>query len=161
VDIIPGLGRDTSEADRLQNVAFCRRGYLPNRSDAPTAPVASLHLSCLRFRCCLARMCLLGAIFVVDTWCARYGDVPQQLSAAKVSARLVVPNDILANHCAQLWAIMLRNSSELFIHQCMSRKFLDCIEDTITKSTTSPVVKERMLNVLAAAAYASAPRTPT
>ncbi|TFY58730.1 hypothetical protein EVJ58_g6235 [Rhodofomes roseus] len=56
---------------------------------------------------------------------------------------------------ARLWAIMLRNSSAVFTHQCASRKFLDTLEDTITSSRTSPVVRERLLEVLAAAAYAS------
>ncbi|GBE87135.1 hypothetical protein SCP_1003820 [Sparassis crispa] len=56
---------------------------------------------------------------------------------------------------ARLWAIMLRNSSEIFIWQCTSRKFLDTLEDVITSSRTSPVVRERLLEVLAAAAYAS------
>ncbi|KAH9834382.1 uncharacterized protein C8Q71DRAFT_768478 [Rhodofomes roseus] len=56
---------------------------------------------------------------------------------------------------ARLWAIMLRNSSAVFTHQCASRKFLDTLEDVITSSRTSPVVRERLLEVLAAAAYAS------
>ncbi|KAH9948467.1 hypothetical protein B0H21DRAFT_733432 [Amylocystis lapponica] len=56
---------------------------------------------------------------------------------------------------ARLWAIMLRNCSEVFIWQCASRKFLDTLEDVITSSRTSPVVRERLLEVLAAAAFAS------
>ncbi|KAH9916215.1 uncharacterized protein B0H18DRAFT_1038853 [Fomitopsis serialis] len=56
---------------------------------------------------------------------------------------------------ARLWAIMLRNSSAVFTHQCTSRKFLDTLEDVVTSSRTSPVVRERLLEVLAAAAYAS------
>ncbi|OBZ74920.1 TOM1-like protein 2 [Grifola frondosa] len=67
----------------------------------------------------------------------KYAEPPAQLSAAR------------------LWAIMLRNSSELFIHQCTSRKFLDTLEDVISSSRTSPVVRERLLEVLGAAAYAS------
>jgi hypothetical protein len=55
----------------------------------------------------------------------------------------------------QLWAIMLRNSSELFVNQCMKSKFVDTLEDVITSQRTSPVVRERLLDVLAAAAYAS------
>ena len=47
----------------------------------------------------------------------------------------------------------------MFVQQCMSRKILDALEDVITKGSTSPVVKERLLDVLAAAAYASQPRT--
>ncbi|KZV63547.1 hypothetical protein PENSPDRAFT_207928 [Peniophora sp. CONT] len=53
---------------------------------------------------------------------------------------------------------MLRNASDVFVQQCMSRKFLDALEDVLTKGSTSPVVKERLLDVLAAAAYASQPR---
>ena len=50
---------------------------------------------------------------------------------------------------------MLRNSSEIFISQSTSRKFLDTIEDLLSSSRTSPVVRERLLEVVAAAAYAS------
>lgn len=50
---------------------------------------------------------------------------------------------------------MLRNSSEIFISQSTSRKFLDVIEDLLSSSRTSPVVRERLLEVVAAAAYAS------
>ncbi|KAH8977421.1 hypothetical protein EDB92DRAFT_1917348 [Lactarius akahatsu] len=67
----------------------------------------------------------------------KYGEAPQQLSAAR------------------LWAIMLRNSSEIFVHQCMKSKFMDTLEDVLTSQRTSPVVRERLLDVLAAAAYAS------
>ncbi|KAJ3753166.1 hypothetical protein EV360DRAFT_53908 [Lentinula raphanica] len=57
---------------------------------------------------------------------------------------------------ARLWAIMLRNSSDVFITQCTSRKFLDTLEDLLTSTgRTSPVVRERVMDVLAAAAYAS------
>jgi len=50
---------------------------------------------------------------------------------------------------------MLRNSSELFVHQCAKGKFLDTLEDVLASHRTSPVVRERLLDVLAAAAYAS------
>ena len=50
---------------------------------------------------------------------------------------------------------MLRNSSELFVHQCAKSKFLDTLEDVLNSQRTSPVVRERLLDVLAAAAYAS------
>jgi hypothetical protein len=50
---------------------------------------------------------------------------------------------------------MLRNSSELFVHQCGKNKFLDTLENVLTSQRTSPVVRERLLDVLAAAAYAS------
>ncbi|KAF8130904.1 hypothetical protein K438DRAFT_1999190 [Mycena galopus ATCC 62051] len=58
---------------------------------------------------------------------------------------------------ARLWAIMLRNCSETFISQCTSRKFLGAVEDLLTSSRTAPVVRERVMDVLAAAAYASEP----
>lgn len=50
---------------------------------------------------------------------------------------------------------MLRNSSELFISHSMARKFLDTLEDLLVSPRTSPVVRERLLDVVAAAAYAS------
>jgi hypothetical protein len=67
----------------------------------------------------------------------KYAEPPAQLSAAR------------------LWAIMLRNSSEIFMQQIMSRKFLDTLEEVLTSSRTSPVVRERLMDVLAAVAYAS------
>ena len=50
---------------------------------------------------------------------------------------------------------MLRNSTDVFISQSMSRKFLETLEDLLSSSRTSPVVRERLLEVVAAAAYAS------
>lgn len=41
------------------------------------------------------------------------------------------------------------------MHQCAKGKFLDTLEDVLTSQRTSPVVRERLLDVLAAAAYAS------
>jgi len=41
------------------------------------------------------------------------------------------------------------------VHQCAKSKFLDTLEDVLTSQRTSPVVRERLLDVLAAAAYAS------
>lgn len=67
----------------------------------------------------------------------KYGEPPAQLSAAR------------------LWAIMLRNSTDVFISQSMSRKFLETLEDLLSSTRTSPVVRERLLEVVAAAAYAS------
>ncbi|KAJ7279148.1 hypothetical protein C8J57DRAFT_154703 [Mycena rebaudengoi] len=62
---------------------------------------------------------------------------------------------------ARLWAIMLRNSSDTFISQSTSRKFLDTLEDLLTSARTSPVVRERVMDVLAAAAYASGTKKDT
>ncbi|EAU87566.2 hypothetical protein CC1G_11875 [Coprinopsis cinerea okayama7 len=59
---------------------------------------------------------------------------------------------------AKLWAIMLRNSTDVFIHQSRSRKFLDTIEGILKNPQTNPVVAERLLEVVAAAAYASGRR---
>ncbi|KAJ7619451.1 hypothetical protein FB45DRAFT_839940 [Roridomyces roridus] len=56
---------------------------------------------------------------------------------------------------ARLWAIMLQNTTDTFITQCTSRKFLDILEYTLGSSCTAPVVRERLMDVLAAAAYAS------
>ncbi|KAF9446534.1 hypothetical protein P691DRAFT_803828 [Macrolepiota fuliginosa MF-IS2] len=67
----------------------------------------------------------------------KYGEPPGQLSAAR------------------LWAIMLRNSSNTFITQSTNRKFLETIEELLMHPKTSPVVRERLLDVVAAAAYAS------
>jgi hypothetical protein len=62
----------------------------------------------------------------------------------------------MASFCAiQLWAIMLRNSSETFVSQSRSKKFLDTIEDILTSPRTSPVVRERLIDIVGAAAYAS------
>ena len=47
------------------------------------------------------------------------------------------------------------DSSELFVHQCTKSKFLDTLDDVLGSQRTSPVVRERLLDVLAAAAYAS------
>jgi hypothetical protein len=44
---------------------------------------------------------------------------------------------------------MLRNSSDTFISQSTSRKFLDTLEDLLTLRT-SPVVREHIMDVLAA-----------
>ncbi|KAI6123088.1 hypothetical protein EV401DRAFT_1858317 [Pisolithus croceorrhizus] len=56
---------------------------------------------------------------------------------------------------ARLWAIMLRNASDIFLAQISQRKFIETLEDVLTSSRTSPVVRERLMEVLAAAAYIS------
>jgi hypothetical protein len=58
----------------------------------------------------------------------------------------------------QLWAIMLNKCNENFAVQCGARKFLDVIEEAIASSQT-PVVRDRLLEVLAGATYASLQRT--
>jgi hypothetical protein len=56
---------------------------------------------------------------------------------------------------------MVNNCSELFLDQCSSRKFLDTIEDLLTSNRTTPVVRERVLDVLAGTTYASLSRAFT
>jgi hypothetical protein len=55
---------------------------------------------------------------------------------------------------------MLRNSSQVFIHQSSSRKFLETIEDVLENPQTVPVVRERLLTVVAAAAHISVSSEP-
>jgi hypothetical protein len=50
---------------------------------------------------------------------------------------------------------MLHNCSNTFISESIAYIFLDTIEDLVSSSKTSPVVRERLLEVVAAAAYAS------
>jgi hypothetical protein len=53
---------------------------------------------------------------------------------------------------------MLRNASDIFLTQISSRKFIDTLEDVLTNSRTSPVVRERLMEVLAAAAFITSSR---
>lgn len=50
---------------------------------------------------------------------------------------------------------MLGNSSELFVHQCVESEFMDTVEAVVHSQRTTPLVRERLLEVIAAAAYAS------
>ncbi|KAH7882143.1 hypothetical protein F5I97DRAFT_1817699 [Phlebopus sp. FC_14] len=59
---------------------------------------------------------------------------------------------------ARLWAIMLRNATEVFLAQISQRKFIETLEDVLTSSRTSPVVRERLMEVLAAAAFITSSR---
>ncbi|KAH0834019.1 hypothetical protein J3R83DRAFT_11255 [Lanmaoa asiatica] len=60
---------------------------------------------------------------------------------------------------ARLWAIMLRNASDVFIQQISQRKFIEALEDVLTSPRTSPVVRERLMEVLAAAAFITSSRS--
>lgn len=88
--------------------------------------------------------------------------------ATRVQVRVMSSHIVLSASClhrggepstqlaaARLWAIMLRNCSLAFVKQCASRKFLDSLEDVLKAKTTPPVVRERLIAVLAAASYAS------
>ena len=50
---------------------------------------------------------------------------------------------------------MLRNPTDGFITQSTSRKFLEILEDVLSSPLASPVARERLSEVLAAAAYAT------
>lgn len=54
---------------------------------------------------------------------------------------------------------MLRNASDVFMQQISQRKFIEVLEDVLTSPRTSPVVRERLMEVLAAAAYIASSRT--
>lgn len=53
---------------------------------------------------------------------------------------------------------MLRNASDVFIQQISQRKFTEVLEDVLTSSRTSPVVRERLMEVLAAATFITSSR---
>jgi hypothetical protein len=53
----------------------------------------------------------------------------------------------------KLWAIMLQNCPDTFISRCTTRRFLDTLEVLLTSSRTPHIVRARVLDVIAAAAY--------
>ncbi|KAG9041697.1 hypothetical protein FS837_011880 [Tulasnella sp. UAMH 9824] len=63
----------------------------------------------------------------------RYSDASEVLSAGR------------------LWAIMLRNTQAPFIQATSTKKFLDVIENVLNNPDTSPVVRDRLMFVLAGA----------
>ncbi|KAG6906989.1 hypothetical protein DXG01_011065 [Tephrocybe rancida] len=68
----------------------------------------------------------------------KYGDPISQLAAAR------------------LWAVLMRNvPNEPFISPSTNPKFTAALEDLVISYDTSPVVRDRILDVIAAAAYAS------
>lgn len=54
---------------------------------------------------------------------------------------------------------MLRNATDVFLTQICSRKFIDALEDVLTNPRTNQVVRERLMEVLAAAAFITSSRT--
>ncbi|KAG1830272.1 hypothetical protein DFJ58DRAFT_711251 [Suillus subalutaceus] len=60
---------------------------------------------------------------------------------------------------ARLLEIMLRNASDTFLTQISSRKFIDTLEDVLTSTRTCPVVRNRLMKVLAVAAFTTSSRT--
>ncbi|KAH7100457.1 hypothetical protein BKA62DRAFT_830916 [Auriculariales sp. MPI-PUGE-AT-0066] len=69
----------------------------------------------------------------------------RELKSAEPSAQMAT---------ARLWAIMLRYSSEIFIGQTCTKTFLETVEEVCTSNKTTPAVRERLLEVVAGAAYA-------
>lgn len=59
----------------------------------------------------------------------------------------------------QLWAIIFQNRSDFFFSQSMNRKFYDAIEELLVNPKTSPVVRERLIEVLGAIVYNSSSGT--
>ncbi|KAL0575006.1 hypothetical protein V5O48_006957 [Marasmius crinis-equi] len=70
----------------------------------------------------------------------KYGQPTRQLSAAR------------------LWGILLRNSSEVFIVQSTTKRFLIVLEELLSRSRTNLVVRERVLDVLGAVTFANPDR---
>lgn len=87
----------------------------------------------------------------------RYAEPTAQLAAARVRlfSRSLTFGFLIGDFLLQLWAVLLQNSSSMFMIQCTHRKFLETLEEVVLSPRTSPVVKERLLQVLAAAVYAS------
>ncbi|KAH6911942.1 hypothetical protein BKA70DRAFT_1266028 [Coprinopsis sp. MPI-PUGE-AT-0042] len=58
---------------------------------------------------------------------------------------------------AKLWAMMLRGSADIFVSECSQPKVLHTLEDFIKSGQSTPVVRvrDRLLEIIAAAAYAS------
>ena len=83
-----------------------------------------------------------------------HGVVQQQLSAARVRS-LPTLDCIHLIWTAQLWEVMLLNSSELFIRQCAKVEFMNTLEDVLTSPYSSPAVCKRLHEVLSLAAHTS------
>lgn len=95
---------------------------------------------------------------VCDRASASESNAKEAVRAIRKEFRYGEPSSQLA--AARLWAVMLRNSSDAFVIQSTSRKFLETVEDLLSSSHTSPVVKDRLMGVLAAASYASGTDRP-
>jgi uncharacterized linocin/CFP29 family protein len=59
----------------------------------------------------------------------------------------------------KLWAIILSNASDVFLTQIDSRKFINVLTDVITSPKSSPVVRDRLMEVLAGAVFITGSRT--
>ncbi|KAG8715352.1 hypothetical protein FRC11_004522 [Ceratobasidium sp. 423] len=54
---------------------------------------------------------------------------------------------------ARLWAILMRNCAQYFVAHTTSRKFLGKIEEVALNPTTSPVVRDRLVEVIGTSVY--------
>ncbi|KAJ1302176.1 hypothetical protein OPQ81_001004 [Rhizoctonia solani] len=54
---------------------------------------------------------------------------------------------------ARLWAILMRNCAQYFVAHTTSRKFLGRIEEVALNPTTSPVVRDRLVEVIGTSVY--------
>ncbi|CAE6513328.1 unnamed protein product [Rhizoctonia solani] len=54
---------------------------------------------------------------------------------------------------ARLWAILMRNCTQYFVAHTTSRKFLGKIEEVALNPTTSPVVRDRLVEVIGTSVY--------
>ncbi|KAG2152802.1 hypothetical protein DEU56DRAFT_977193 [Suillus clintonianus] len=93
---------------------------------------------------------------VSDRASATEANAKEAMKALRREFKYAEPKSQLS--AARLWAIMLRNASGIFLTQISSRKFIDTVEDVLTSSRTSPVVRKRLMEVLAAAAFITASR---
>ncbi|KAG2746000.1 hypothetical protein P692DRAFT_20782715 [Suillus brevipes Sb2] len=93
---------------------------------------------------------------VCDRASATEANAKEAMKALRREFKYADPKSQLS--AARLWAIMLRNASDIFLTQISSRKFIDTLEDVLTSSRTSPVVRERLMEVLAAAAFITSSR---
>ncbi|OAX34620.1 hypothetical protein K503DRAFT_430395 [Rhizopogon vinicolor AM-OR11-026] len=88
--------------------------------------------------------------------CASEANAREATKALRREFKYAEPEAQLS--AARLWAVMLGNASDVFLTQISSRKFISALEDVLTNSRTKPVVRERLMEVLAAAAFITSSR---
>ncbi|KAJ7664207.1 hypothetical protein B0H17DRAFT_1184774 [Mycena rosella] len=126
-----------------------------------TCPVACPRIATLWIRCSCELTRKIGfltptasedwtlVLDVCDHASANESNAKEAVHALRLEFKYGEPAAQLA--AARIWALMLRNS-DTFISQSTSRKFLDTLEDLLISLRTSPVVRERVMDVVAAAA---------
>ncbi|KAG1736206.1 hypothetical protein EDB19DRAFT_1878625 [Suillus lakei] len=96
---------------------------------------------------------------ICERACVDEASAKEAVKALRKEFRYGVPTAQLS--AARLWAIILRNASDVFLTQIDSRKFIDVLDDVITSPKTSPVVRDRLMEVLAGAVFITGSRTST